>query len=432
MRVPSWTAVFFGSRQLWKEFIVRSQNAPLYVVLDIDGNPDTQAVQSIVYNLHRIRRLLVHGAQIFDVFPCGSDRRNLTKVDDMVLYSLFGGRLPRLKQLSLTRIPGIRANSHLFAETLTSLELHGCDNETPLGRLPLADLIGVLTRLPLLETLHLEDIFADPVSSSLLNESLADIPLAHVAHLHSLVTVTTFPFIHKALTTHLCTPNLTRLSATVAAETVDEVVLPPLISWTQDPTSLLALYVLAVPECLDICGGPTDPLDNRGEGPPFNFSVESAQADLSEAVFSLCAQLPLRLVQSFRFSYIPPVAWTPVLLEMNPVEELETNLLCWKDLLQILTVPIALDNGPARLPCPRLKKLKFTTFAHWPGSDVFFEALAIAVELRQESGFEMDEIHAGEEIIPCRNAEEIADLRNRGKRYIPYLQRRVLRRLTFK
>ncbi|KAA1470306.1 hypothetical protein DENSPDRAFT_682612 [Dentipellis sp. KUC8613] len=425
-----WTAIFYGSPQSWGEFINRSREAPAHVVLDIDGDSAVQAALPIMQHLHRFERLVLHGPDIFDILPSLSDQapllemlmlqfnnygrpqNNPLNVDDKAISSLFGGCLPRLRALFLRGIP-IRADSHLFAPTLTSLQLHGYEDENLSARLPLTGVVEVLARLPLLETLVLEDIFADPDTSTLLLESLAHIPVARLPHLQSLSTVTAFPYIHKAIMSHLHAPNLVRFTAQAKANTISEVVVPPLISWTQDPTSFLSLYIHALPEYLGAAGGPTSCMDDGGtEGDsPFMLSIESSEIILSDAVMDLCAQLPLHLVRNFQLLYRDSFKWTPLLRQMHDLEEIKAEIIYWKDLLQALTVNDNSHSGPWRLLCPRLKKLKFVTFGHHPESEAFFEALSITAGLRRASGFGLEEILIDEESVPCRTEEDIADLR---------------------
>ncbi|KAA1470305.1 hypothetical protein DENSPDRAFT_879614 [Dentipellis sp. KUC8613] len=430
-----WTAMFYGSPQSWGELINRSCEAPADVVLDIDKDADVQAALPIMHHLHRFERFVMHGSEIFDVIPTLVDQApllqtlmlqfnnyehpqdNPLKVDDNVLSSLFGGSLPRLRTLLLSRIP-LRADCHLFVPTLTSLELHGCEYENLSVRVPLAGLVEVLARLPLLEKLALEDIFANPDTSDLLLESLAHIPVAQLPHLRTLSNMTPFPSINKAFMGHLHAPNLTDFSAQTKVNTASEVVIIPLISWTQDPTSFIALYIHALPGYLGATGGPACFSDDKGasadDDPPFSLSLESSEIILSDAVMELCAQLPLHLVRSFHFLYDDSFRWAPLLRQMHDLEEIKAKLINWKDLLEALAVTVNDDShdGPCCLLCPMLKKLKFITYGNRPESEgSFFEALSTTVRLRRASGCGLEEILIDGGSVPCRSEEDIADIR---------------------
>ncbi|KAA1470259.1 hypothetical protein DENSPDRAFT_679514 [Dentipellis sp. KUC8613] len=435
-----WSTILLSSPQLCEEFIRRSQEAPIQVAMRISDNSDVQAAQLVLGNLHRVEHLQLRGSQIFDVFPfmfaqapllemliLGSGnykphRKGHVRVDDDVSSSLFAGECPsRLHMLSLTGIP-IRADSSLFSERLTWLELHGPETVFLSASLSLASLIGVLCRLPLLEKLVLDNILADPVSSSLLDESLADTPVACMEHLKEVSIITIFPFIYKTFMAHLYTPDLTKFRAHAEAQASEEFLNPliPIISTSEASTSPLTLIIFSYPLYLVA-------KESDSEKPFFLISFGGVETNVSEIISAFCAQLPLDRVRVFKIWYARDVFdWTPALLKMNAIEEITVTILRWKDLLHALTASLSLNDESLRLPCPSLKKLVFTSWGCVPDPDVFFEALAIAVELRTEAGLELEEIVVDGEVIPCRRAEDIAALR---KRRLPSL-RRLLRRLA--
>ncbi|TFY70823.1 hypothetical protein EVG20_g2169 [Dentipellis fragilis] len=445
-----WSTILC-SHHSWKEFIARAQEAPLSVWLNLSGSSDVQIAQSVLPNLLRIRHLYLRGPKIVDVITlsCLSGQAPLletlmleyepprkirAKIDGDILSSLFGGSVPRLDRLSLTGIP-IRADSHLFSENLTWLDITGCDIDPTVVRLPLADLINVLLRLPLLETLSIDGIVADPVSSDLLDGSLADIPVAHMAHLEVLSAYTEYPLIHKAFMAHLSAPELVMCGMGTFIESRDELTppfVPPLISWT-DPNSFLSMDIEEYPTRMMICGGLRHALNERMElVAPMSISVmvhlQEGFPELDEAIYDVSSQMPLHIVRSLQLFYTTyPIDWAPLLMRMDAIEEITTFITRWKDILQVMTMTVV-DNGPMRLLCPKLKKLKFLTLNYSPKSEVFYEALAIAVEMRRESGSEL-EVIIDEESIPSHSVEELGALRHRR---LPSFRQRILRRLAFK
>ncbi|TFY70827.1 hypothetical protein EVG20_g2175 [Dentipellis fragilis] len=429
-----WSTILWSSQQSCKEFLRRSQDAPIQAALCIAGNSDVQAAQLVMGNLHRIERLHMRGPQIFDVFPymsaeapllemliLGSSnyrprRKGHARVDDDVSSSLFAGGSPsRLRMLALTGIP-ICADSPLFSEKLIWLELHGPETVFLSASLSLASFIEVLCHLPLLEKLVLDNILADPISSSLLDESLADTPVAHMDHLKEISIITFSPFIYKAFMTRLFTPNLTKFYARAECQTNEEFFHPfiPTLSMSEAWTSPLTLIIFSYPLYLVA-------KESDSEKPFFLLSFGGVEINVSQMINAFCAQLPLHLVRIFKIWYARDAFdWMPALLKMEAIEEITVTILRWKDLLHALAASLSLDDGSLRLPCPSLKRLIFTSWGSVPDPDVFFEALAITVELRREAGSELEEIVVDGEVIPCRRAEDIAVLRMRR---LPSLRR---------
>ncbi|KAA1470254.1 hypothetical protein DENSPDRAFT_836009 [Dentipellis sp. KUC8613] len=421
-----WDSVIFGSRRSWKPFVDRSQQAPLQVTLGIFRSADVQAARPVLQNLHRIKSLNLQGAQIFEVLrlPCLSSQAPLlevlelssqgykrphgkkhTKIEDGILSSLFAGSLSHLSRLELQKIP-IRADSQLFSKSLTFLALKGCNDENLKVQMPLAGLIQVLHRLPVLEHLFLEEIFADPISSGMIEKSLVNIPVVHLASLDNICSFTEYPFVQKALMSRLSAPKLTMLGLGSGVKSREELAhsfVPPLASWTDDPNSFLTMDILEYPKYLAIYGGPTHALDEamdfQKSGP---FSVasnfEEPLPHLPQAVIDLCLQMPLHLVRSLQLFYATsPIDWAPVFVRMDSVEEIVTVITRWRDIFPVLMLQNT-NPGIKRPFCPKLKKLKFLVFGEKldSESEAFCEAFSSLVAARKENGIDLEVILDGE------------------------------------
>ncbi|KAA1466514.1 hypothetical protein DENSPDRAFT_39371 [Dentipellis sp. KUC8613] len=429
-----WSMIFSKSSHSWKYFIDRSQDAPLRLTLSISDKRRAKAARLIPAHLHQVTHLCLHGLQLFDALPylsiqmpllkalhlnahkCKKRRWNSTTARNGTIPPLF--HAPHLCELSLVLIP-ISAAMALFSSSLVVLKLFGNNWD---NLVPLATMIDILHRLPLLKKLELRHIIADPINSDLLDETLSATTTVHLSDLWNLRVSTLHPFIHKALMTHLDMPALGRLCMHTTVQSRDEASHPflPSLLWTDAP---LTVDIAGDAQSIHIrCMSIHPSIENMEEPDVFMDDpymvlliglTDDAIAEMPRMLYDICTHVPLRIVRSLHLWFAGErVDWTPILAEMNALEEMGIEYDRWKEVLQVLTPNVIRDDGILLVLCPRLRKLEITLYNSVPKArKLFFEALAITISVRRAEGSELEEVVYDGTTIPCREAEDIATLR---------------------
>ncbi|KAA1477580.1 hypothetical protein DENSPDRAFT_614826 [Dentipellis sp. KUC8613] len=434
-----WTMVTSIPSPLIPLFIQRSQAAPIHASLHLFDNYYTSATHQIVDSAYRLSCLCLHGssttilewlqapsgpAPLLDILILFADEgyRDFAAPSDFVLPSdLFAGYVPRLRVLRLTGLT-VNANSPLFSEMLTCLELCGDVNELRVPKFSLSTFIRILRRLPNLTDLAVMNVLSDPGDAASLATSMSGILPVNLDNLKKLGFKTPFALLWKAFIIRIHTTNLTHihLVTPVAAPTELPLIFSPVSKTSNDILSPFSLSITGHGEDLTINGmrsclpsSPMDELDYDSFPYAAGLTLDAAVYILPEVLSTLCAGLPLHAVESLQvFYYGPEIDWIALLQPMVNIESLHVAFPRWERVLPALSTVAIDEAGAVHMLCPRLQKLAFTSHIDEPPG-LFFEALAIALQVRKANGLELKELLYNRKPIPCRGPTDLVRLRQR-------------------
>ncbi|TFY65927.1 hypothetical protein EVG20_g5157 [Dentipellis fragilis] len=452
-----WTMVTSVPSPLIPLFIQRSQTAPLHASLQLFDTHHATAVRQIIHIAYRLSCLYLRGsstsmlevlqtpsgpAPLLDmlILLASEDCRDFAATSDFVLPSdLFAGYVPRLRVLRLTGLT-VTPDSPFFAETLTCLTLCGNVNEVRVPKVSLAAFIGILLRLPNLTDLAATDIIsqADPGGAASLAISLIGVPLVELNKLERLGFSTAFPSVWKAFIARISAPNVRCIHLISPVTTPAELSFPfyPVSkAWPNASPSPLGLSIVGQEGDLTINGSrsclyhdtspPMDRLDCECFPYAASLRLDASAYGLPQLLSTLCAPLPLHAIEHLQmFYYGPEIDWVALLQPMTNLESLHVAFPRWERLLPVLSTGIIDDSGTLRMLCPKLQKLSFTSdIDESPG--LFFEALAIALQVRKANGLELKELFYNRKPIPCRGPTDLVRLRQRTISLRKRIQNRI-------